>query len=152
MAGREQCKLLPVPMELMKQFVQKPERGFPLLQRGFSSSSLFVEIDFDGAYQVIELPDPLVDRRFFLGYALLIQRTERGVRIERRVDLIPGDVEPDQYAELVEMLKSIDEREVEPIRLKRIGQSPVSPEAEEVLEEEPQTTETTEKETETKGP
>jgi tetratricopeptide (TPR) repeat protein len=116
-------KLLPVPMNLTRGFIRKPERTFPMIRRGYTTLKTVLNVDLNEEFTVVTIPDSLVERRFFLNYALVVSETGKGVRVERTVDFMPADVEPDQYPELIEMLKTIDEREVEPILLKHAGSS-----------------------------
>ena len=72
-------------------------------------------------FEIIELPESLVDRRAFINYSLLVSPTSKGVRIERIVEFMPGDLAPEEYPLFIDMLRAIDEKEVEPIVLNRIG-------------------------------
>lgn len=119
LADKDSCKLLPVPLNFMRAFVGKTERTFPYLYRGYVSQKLVMEIDLGTDYEIMELPHSLVERSFFINYALIVSRKDGGIRIERRVDFLPADIRPESYPDLIDTLRRIDEREVEPILLKR---------------------------------
>jgi hypothetical protein len=121
------CRLLPVPVQLTRAFIRKGERSFPMIYRGRTIMRTVIDMDFQGEYEVEERPDSLLDRRFFLNYALIVSDTETGIRVERTVEFMPGEVAPGRYPEVIEMLAAIDEREMEPVVLKRRGAVPREP-------------------------
>jgi hypothetical protein len=108
-------------MTLTRAFIRKPDRVFPMLQRGYSTHRMVMDIDLNGQYEVLELPESLVVRRFFLNYSLVVKKTAKGFRVERTAEFQPADVAPERYPELIEMLKEIDEREVMPVVLLATG-------------------------------
>ncbi|MFH1999566.1 MAG: hypothetical protein ABIK28_07795, partial [Planctomycetota bacterium] len=118
---KEGCRLLPVPMNMTGRFIRKTERAFPMINRGYSSYRFVMNMDLNNEYKVTSLPESLVVRNFFINYSLICSKTETGIRIERLADFSPADVAPHQYAELIGLLKAIDEREIEPIILLRTG-------------------------------
>jgi tetratricopeptide (TPR) repeat protein len=112
-------KLLPVPMNFTRGFIRKTERNFPMVRRGYATLKYVMEVDLNNEFEVTWIPDSFVERRFFLNYALVVSETAEGVRVERTVDFVPADVKPEQYPDLIAMLKAIDEREAAPVLLKR---------------------------------
>jgi len=112
---RQACKLLPQPPELTRAFIRKPDRQFPMMRRGYSQFHTQIEVDLGKGYSLERLPQSLISRRFFLNYALVTCATERGFRVEQTMEFGPGDLQPGEYSELIEMLKSIDERIAEPV-------------------------------------
>ncbi len=115
--NKKMCRLLPSPPFFTRRFIRKPDRRFPMIQRGYNSQRFVMTVDLGESYTLERLPETIVDEGVFVHYSLVTNRTEKGFRVEQTVSHVPGDVAPDAYPKLIEAFSTIDERTMEPVVL-----------------------------------
>ncbi len=115
--NQKMCRLLPSPPLFTRRFIRKPDRQFPMIRRGYSSQRFAMTVDLGEGYTLERLPETVVDEGVFVNYALTTAPTEKGFRVEQKVNFIPGDLAPDDYSKLIEAFSAIDERTMEPVIL-----------------------------------
>lgn len=115
--NQKMCRLLPSPPFFTRRFIRKPDRQFPMIQRGYSSQRFSMTVDLGEGYTLERLPEAIVDEGVFVDYTLTTAPTLEGFRVEQKVNFIPGDLAPNDYSKLIEAFSAIDERTMEPVVL-----------------------------------
>ena len=123
---RGQDFLLPVvvqPSSLVRSYGAPPDRKHPYVLRlqRVNYDSLLVELG--ESFELARLPEGVALAGKFFTYSLSFREEEGGIRVDRRLEIRPGRLEPDEFPAFLKLLQDADNAEKERIVLRKIKRS-----------------------------
>jgi len=118
--------LLPVvvqPSSLVRSYGAPPDRKHPYVLRlqRVNYDSLLVELG--ESFELARLPEGVALAGKFFTYSLSFREEEGGIRVDRRLEIRPGRLEPDEFPAFLKLLQDADNAEKERIVLRKIKRS-----------------------------